>query len=98
MPHGKSEWEGGRKQRMGQDNETELLQVCAGAVIQAGDPLLRLQEKKTPSPARSHSLTLLERQYVFGILPAWHKSHLTTNNRSVLCLFKMWQGLGTKEL
>lgn len=44
------------------------------SVIQAGDPLIRLnmyypQENQTPSPARSHSLTLLERTYVFGILP-----------------------------
>lgn len=33
---------GGRKKRQGQDNKTELLQVCAGAVIQAGDPLIKL--------------------------------------------------------
>jgi len=94
---------GGRKQRLGQDNKTELLQVCAGAVIQAGDPLIRLdmyylQKNQTPSPARNHSLTLLKRPYVLGILPGWHKyPHLKANNQSILFHFKMQQGLRTKE-
>lgn len=33
---------GGRKQRLGQHNKAELLQVGAGAAIEAGDPLARL--------------------------------------------------------
>lgn len=94
---------GGRKQRLGQDNQTELLQVCAAIVIQPGDTPVRLdmyhlQENQTPSPAWRHSLILLKRWYVLGILPGWHKSpHLIANYQSVLCHFKMQQGLRSKE-
>lgn len=72
--------------------------------VQAGLALIRLdmyhlQENQTPSPARSHSLTLLKRPYVLGILPGFliKSPHLIVNNQSVLSHFKMQQGLRTKE-
>lgn len=32
----------GRKKRLGQDGKIDLLRMCAGAVIQVGEPLIRL--------------------------------------------------------